>query len=53
MNKDPAEFYRLYDRLCELRDKTARFLKEQRLENEKKAGPRIKNNPEWACDDRF
>jgi len=38
---DTAEFVRLYDRLGELRDKIDGFKKEQRVETEKKASPRI------------
>jgi hypothetical protein len=40
-SKDHTEFDRLYDRLGELSDQIDGFLREQRLESEKNAGPRI------------
>jgi hypothetical protein len=47
--KDPTEFFRLYDRLGELRELIDGFLREQRIESEKNAGPRItkKDWPDW------
>jgi hypothetical protein len=48
-NKNHTEFHRLYDRLGELREKIDGFLREQRLESEKKAGPSTGKNdwPDW------
>jgi hypothetical protein len=45
-NKDHTEFCPLYDRLGELREKIDGFLREQRLESEKSAGPRI-SRKDW------
>jgi hypothetical protein len=52
-NKDHTEFYRLYDRLGELRDKIDGFLREQRMESEKNACPGVKKSPERGAEDRF
>ena len=48
-NKDHTEFYRLYDRRAELREKIDGFLREARLESEKNAGPSTskKDRPDW------
>ena len=48
-SKDHTEFYRLYDRRAELREKIDGFLREARLESERKAGPSItkKDWPVW------
>jgi hypothetical protein len=53
VSKDSTEFFRLYDRLSELRAKIDGFFREAREESEKKAGPWITKKPEWAWDDRF
>jgi hypothetical protein len=46
-NKDSARFSCLYDRLGELRGIIDGFLREARLDSEKKAGPRV-GKETWA-----
>jgi len=45
--KDSDQFSRLYDRLGELRETIDGFLKDARVESDKKAGPRMRNET-WA-----